>query len=160
MIDNRWIVPYSPYLLLKYRCHMSVEGGQSRAVRPRDADARCASSAVMRRGRVSYCLHRRLLLRHFGTHCVTAAAIAGPNLMVVHSLVHVTLAAGTHATRTVRQLHASVQVVRCGGAHTQSGAAVYIHNASRHDIAAAHIHKASMDDMAAAPRLISHAYVR
>ena len=24
-IDNRWIVPHSPYLLLKYRCHLNVE---------------------------------------------------------------------------------------------------------------------------------------
>ena len=25
VIDNRWIVPYSPYLLLKYQCHINVE---------------------------------------------------------------------------------------------------------------------------------------
>ena len=25
VIDNRWIVPHSPYLLLKYRCHLNVE---------------------------------------------------------------------------------------------------------------------------------------
>ena len=25
IVDSRWIVPYSPYLLLKYRCHLNVE---------------------------------------------------------------------------------------------------------------------------------------
>ena len=25
VIDNRWITPYSPYLLLKYHCHLNVE---------------------------------------------------------------------------------------------------------------------------------------
>ena len=25
VIDNRWITPYSPYLLLKYECHLNVE---------------------------------------------------------------------------------------------------------------------------------------
>jgi hypothetical protein len=25
VIDNSWIVPYSPYLLLKYQCHINVE---------------------------------------------------------------------------------------------------------------------------------------
>jgi len=25
MVDNQWIVPYSPYLLRKYRCHINVE---------------------------------------------------------------------------------------------------------------------------------------
>lgn len=25
VIDNRWITPYSPYLLLKYQCHLNVE---------------------------------------------------------------------------------------------------------------------------------------
>ena len=24
-IDNSWIVPYSPYLLLRYNCHINVE---------------------------------------------------------------------------------------------------------------------------------------
>lgn len=24
-IDNRWVVPHSTYLLLKYRCHLNVE---------------------------------------------------------------------------------------------------------------------------------------
>lgn len=24
-IDNRWIVPYNPYLLLKYNCHINIE---------------------------------------------------------------------------------------------------------------------------------------
>ena len=25
VIDNRWITPYSPYLLLTYECHLNVE---------------------------------------------------------------------------------------------------------------------------------------
>ena len=25
LIDNQWVVPYSPYLLLKYKCHINVE---------------------------------------------------------------------------------------------------------------------------------------
>ena len=24
-VDNRWVVPHSPYLLLKYQCHLNVE---------------------------------------------------------------------------------------------------------------------------------------